>query len=62
MGDPMKIRAVAKEGVADVRVLMAHEMETGQRKDGHRCAMAPIWSSWAWVAMMPRIFSRWSAR
>ncbi len=33
MADPMKIRATAKEGVADVRVLMAHEMETGQRKD-----------------------------
>ena len=33
MADPMKIRATAKDGVADVRVLMAHEMETGQRKD-----------------------------
>jgi sulfur-oxidizing protein SoxZ len=33
MSDPMKIRAVAKDGTADVRVLMAHEMETGQRKD-----------------------------
>ncbi len=33
MPDPMKIRATAKDGVADVRVLMAHEMETGQRKD-----------------------------
>lgn len=33
MPDPMKIRATAKDGVADVRVLMAHEMETGLRKD-----------------------------
>jgi sulfur-oxidizing protein SoxZ len=33
MADPMKIRASAKDGVVDVRVLMAHEMETGQRKD-----------------------------
>ena len=33
MADPMKIRALVKDGVADVRVLMAHEMETGQRKD-----------------------------
>ncbi|HEY0878285.1 MAG TPA: thiosulfate oxidation carrier complex protein SoxZ [Zeimonas sp.] len=33
MADPMKIRATAKDGGADVRVLMAHEMETGQRKD-----------------------------
>ena len=33
MADPMKIRATVKDGVADVRVLMAHERETGQRKD-----------------------------
>ena len=33
MADPMKIRATMKEGAAEVRVLMAHEMETGQRKD-----------------------------
>ncbi len=33
MPDPMRIRAQAKDGVADVRVLMAHPMETGFRKD-----------------------------
>ncbi len=33
MADPMRIRAQAKDGVADVRVLMAHPMETGFRKD-----------------------------
>ena len=33
MADPMKIRARLNGDVADVRVLMAHEMETGQRKD-----------------------------
>jgi sulfur-oxidizing protein SoxZ len=33
MADPMRIRATVKDGVADVRVLVAHEMETGQRKD-----------------------------
>jgi len=33
MADPMRIRATLKDGVADVRALMAHEMETGQRKD-----------------------------
>jgi sulfur-oxidizing protein SoxZ len=33
MADPMKIRATVKDGVADVRALIAHEMETGQRKD-----------------------------
>ncbi len=34
MADPMRIRAVAKDGVVNVKVLMSHEMETGQRKDG----------------------------
>jgi len=31
---PMKMRATLKGDVADVRVLMSHPMETGQRKDG----------------------------
>ena len=34
MADPMKIRATLQGDVADVRVLMAHPMETGQRKQG----------------------------
>jgi Sulphur oxidation protein SoxZ len=33
MADPMKIRASFKDGGVDLRILMAHEMETGQRKD-----------------------------
>ncbi len=33
MANPMKIRAAAKDGVTEVKVLMSHEMETGQRKD-----------------------------
>ena len=33
MADPMKIRAQAAGDKATVRVLMSHEMETGQRKD-----------------------------
>jgi sulfur-oxidizing protein SoxZ len=33
MADPMKIRATMQGDVADVKVLMNHEMETGQRKD-----------------------------
>src|SRR5512134_315626 len=33
MAEPMKIRAILQGDVADVRVLMAHPMETGQRKD-----------------------------
>ena len=34
MADPMRIRIALREGVVNVRVLMSHEMETGQRKDG----------------------------
>ncbi|MFM6993152.1 MAG: thiosulfate oxidation carrier complex protein SoxZ [Rhodoferax sp.] len=34
MADPMRIRAQVAGTNATVRVLMAHEMETGQRKDG----------------------------
>ena len=42
MADPMRIRAQANGGKATVRILMAHEMESGQRKDeaGH---IAPAW-------------------
>ena len=38
MGDPMRIRAVAKGGSVIVKILMSHPMETGQRKgsDGKR--------------------------
>ena len=35
MADPMRIRATLKDGIADVRVLMVHPMETGQRKDAN---------------------------
>ncbi len=33
MADPMKIRATLSGDVVEVRALMSHEMETGQRKD-----------------------------
>jgi sulfur-oxidizing protein SoxZ len=33
MGNPMKIRARATGDVVEVRILMSHPMETGQRKD-----------------------------
>jgi sulfur-oxidizing protein SoxZ len=33
MAEPMKIRATLQGDVADVKVLMNHPMETGQRKD-----------------------------
>ena len=33
MADPMRIRVAEKDGTVNVKVLMSHEMETGQRKD-----------------------------
>lgn len=33
MAEPMRIRATLKGDIAEVRVLMGHPMETGQRKD-----------------------------
>ena len=33
MADPMRIRVALRDGVVNVRILMSHEMETGQRKD-----------------------------
>ena len=33
MADPMKIRASVVGDATEVKVLMSHEMETGQRKD-----------------------------
>ncbi|MSR15217.1 MAG: thiosulfate oxidation carrier complex protein SoxZ [Gammaproteobacteria bacterium] len=34
MADPMRIRAALVGDKVDVKILMAHEMETGLRKDG----------------------------
>ena len=42
MPDPMRIRAQASGGNAVVRVLMSHEMETGQRKDASG-KVIPAW-------------------
>ncbi len=42
MPDPMRIRAQAANGSATVRVLMSHEMESGQRKDAAGKAI-PAW-------------------
>ena len=33
MADPMRIRAAEKDGIVDVKILMKHDMESGQRKD-----------------------------
>jgi sulfur-oxidizing protein SoxZ len=42
MGNPMKIRAANKDGVTEVKALISHEMETGQRKDAAG-AIVPAW-------------------
>ena len=42
MADPMRIRAQAAGGNATIRVLMSHEMESGQRKDGNGKTI-PAW-------------------
>ena len=42
MADPMRIRAQATGDKATVRVLMAHEMESGQRKDSAG-NLVPAW-------------------
>ncbi len=39
---PMRIRASVKDGVTEVKALVAHEMETGQRKDANG-ALIPAW-------------------
>jgi sulfur-oxidizing protein SoxZ len=42
MADPMRIRANMVDGKVEVKVLMSHEMETGQRKDA-KGAVIPAW-------------------
>lgn len=42
MADPMRIRAQVTGDKATVRVLMSHEMESGQRKDSAG-AVVPAW-------------------
>ena len=42
MANPMRIRAAAKDGITEVRILMNHEMETGQRRDSAG-AIVPAW-------------------
>jgi sulfur-oxidizing protein SoxZ len=42
MADPMKIRATLAGDATEVKVLMNHEMETGQRKDSQGRTI-PAW-------------------
>jgi len=41
MAEPMKIRATLQGDVADIKVLMNHVMETGQRKDAKTGQLIP---------------------
>jgi sulfur-oxidizing protein SoxZ len=41
MAEPMRIRATMSGDVADVKVLMNHPMETGQRKDAKTGQLVP---------------------
>ncbi len=43
MSDPMRIRLQSLAGVTTVKVLMSHEMESGQRK-GDDGRTIPIWN------------------
>lgn len=40
---PMKIRATLQGDVADIKILMTHDMETGQRKDPKTGQTIPAW-------------------
>ena len=42
MGDPMRIRAAESNGIVDVKILMKHDMESGQRKDASG-KLIPAW-------------------
>lgn len=42
MADPMRIRVTLQGDLADVKVLMFHPMETGQRKDPATGQLLPL--------------------
>ena len=42
MSDPMRIRATEKDGIVDIKILMKHDMESGQRKDASG-KLIPAW-------------------
>ena len=42
IGEPMKIRAAVAGDTTEIKVLMNHEMETGQRKDA-KGETIPAW-------------------
>jgi sulfur-oxidizing protein SoxZ len=63
MAEPMKIRAQMQGDVADIKVLMNHPMETGQRKDSKTGQLIPahfIQTVSATVNGKPVLNAQWS--
>lgn len=63
MAGPMKIRATAQGEFADIKVLMNHPMETGQRKDPKTGQLIPahfITNVTATVNGKPVLEAQWS--
>jgi sulfur-oxidizing protein SoxZ len=51
MADPMKIRATLKGDVVDIRVMMSHPMENGQRKDNAGAVIPPHFIQQIWIEL-----------
>ena len=63
MADPMKIRATLQGDTADIKCLMNHVMETGQRKDAKTGQLIPahfINHVMATVGGKPVLEAQWS--
>lgn len=63
MADPMRIRVTLKGDLADVKVLMFHPMETGQRKDPATGQILPVHFIKSVVATLngkPVLEAQWS--
>ena len=43
MADPMRVRAAENGGIVDVKILMKHDMEAGQRKDAAGKVIGGSW-------------------
>ena len=64
MAEPMKIRATLQGDVADIKCLMNHVMETGQRKDAKTGQLIPahfIQSVTATLNGKPVLEAQWGA-
>lgn len=55
MAEPIRIRAVANDGVTEVRVLAPHLMESGQRRDGAGNAIAAHHITELWATHQDKV-------